>query len=123
MNRLYKLAANFNSVEFAISDEMIEEEARSFISVDDDFFGDGEIGVTDAEKTAALSRILQREYDVIANIKVVGPVAPAKSIAPNPEKVPPSEKQAKWAEALGMKNPLNYDKAEVWEYIKTHRNG
>ena len=139
MNRIYKLAANFNTVEFEISEDDILKEIKSEeVEYDDedediiavDYDKDYDIVFPDSAKENALKRILQREYDILASIKVVN-VAPApkavvdapKAVVDAPKAVDaPSEKQCDWARNLGMKNPEKKTKQEVWSYIKSHKD-
>jgi hypothetical protein len=115
MVRNYKLAANFNTVEFEITNEDLLEVLNQ-----DEFelneYGEYEHDVPEEE---LIKRVLQREYDILAGIKVVN-IAPdikqAKQIDP------PSEKQAAFAESLGMKDPMKHSKKEVWEYIQKHKD-
>lgn len=116
MIRTYKLAANFNTVEFELTDNEIFDEIKpEELKYDED----DEVVFTDEAIDNALKRILQREYDTLASIKVVN-IAPdikqAKQINA------PSEKQAAWAEALGMKDARKRDKKEVWAYIQKHKD-
>lgn len=116
MIRNYKLAANFNTVEFEITDDEILDEIKpEELKYDED----DEVIFTDEAKDNALKRILQRAYDLLASINVIN-IAPdikqAKKINP------PSEKQAAFAEALGMKDAIKHDKNEVWAYIQKHKN-
>lgn len=116
MIRNYKLAANFNTVEFEITDdEVLDEIKPEELKYDED----DEVIFTDEAKDNALKRILQREYDLLASINVIN-IAPdikqAKKINP------PSEKQAAFAESLGMKDAMKHDKNEVWAYIQKHKN-
>ena len=121
MLRKYKLAANFNTVEIEISDNDIEELSMDKhlnicypTDIDDDireFIEDEEYNID------VIKRALQREYDILSGIKVV-------NIAPDIKKAPAepaSAKQIEWARNLGMKNPANATKQEVWEYIQKHR--
>ena len=115
MTRNYKLAANFNTVEFTITeDDLLEVVTPEELQYDEDHIVT--YTVSDEE---LIKRVLQREYDILASIKVVN-VAPdikqAKKIDP------PSEKQAAWAEALGMKDAIKHDKKEVWAYIQKHKD-
>ena len=135
MNRIYKLAANFNTVEFEISDDDILNEIKSeeveFDEEDEivaaEYDNDYDIVFTNEAKEKALKRILQHEYDILASIKVVN-AAPAPKVvaaaAPAPKVVEdaPSEKQCEWARNLGMKNPERKTKQEVWSYIKSHKD-
>lgn len=115
MTRNYKLAANFNTVEFEITDDDVLDEIKPEELAYDD---DDEVVFTDEAKEKALKRILQREYDLLASIDVVNVAPPIKQA----EKInPPSEQQAAFAEALGMKDAMKHDKKEVWAYIQKHK--
>lgn len=122
MIRNYKLAANFNTVEFEITDDFIfqyyMENYDRHMWPEPVCDEDGE-WTYECPKDVILKDILQTEYDILARIKVVN-IAPdikqAKQINP------PSEKQAVWAENLGMKDPMNHDKKEVWAYIQKHKD-
>lgn len=115
MTRNYKLAANFNTVEFEITDdEILEEITPEELEYDTD----DEVVFTDEARNNALKRILQREYDILASINVIN-VAP--DIKQKSKIDPPSEKQAAFAESLGMKDPMKHDKKEVWDYIQKHK--
>ena len=123
MNKIYKLAANFNTVEFVVSDEEIERVARERF-LDDSLFlelteGDEEIRVTEIEKDAALKFILQREYDFLSNINTVKPAQTIQTAEPKFE--PASDKQIAWAKSLGMRNAEKSSKKEVWAYIQANR--
>ena len=110
MTRNYKLAANFNTVEFTITEEdMLDAlDMENEIEYDED----GEL---------IIKRILQREYDMLASINVIN-VAPDIKQAAQKKIDPPSEKQAAWATALGMKDPMKHDKREVWAFIQKHKD-
>lgn len=118
MIRNYKLAANFNTVEFEIKFEDLVQ-----VATEDEYeFSDNEeytLQELHVPEEELIKRILQREYDILASIKVVN-IAPdikqAKQINP------PSEKQAKYAESLGMKDAMKHDKNEVWAYIQKHKD-
>lgn len=115
MTRNYKLAANFNTVEFQITDDEILDEIKP---EELEYDSDDEVVFTDEAKENALKRILQHEYDILASIEVVNIAPPAKQA----EKInPPSEKQAAFAESLGMKDAMKHDKNEVWAYIQKHK--
>ena len=118
MVRNYKLAANFNTVEFEITNEDLLEVLNQ-----DEFelneYGEYEHDIPEEE---LIKRVLQREYDTLASIKVIN-IAPdikqaKKEISPEER---PSEKQAAFAESLGMKDPMKHTKREVWEYIQNHK--
>jgi hypothetical protein len=118
--KTYKLAANFNTVEFTID----KEDLMSVLDWDEEVFEDAEgmpmWEVSDEELT---KRVLQREYNILASIKVVH-VAPASQgfIAPVKEEEAATEKQIKWAKSLGMKDPEKATKKEVWAYIQKHKD-
>ena len=116
MTRIYKLAANFNTVEFEIDDDF---EFMDYLTDDEILVDDEGDFYYDIPVEKIIPRVLQREYDILASIKVIN-VAP--EIKQAKEITPPSEKQAKWAENLGMKDPMKHDKREVWEYIQKHKN-
>lgn len=115
MNRHYKLAANFNTVEFEITNddllEVVDYENECVYNEDDE----PEIQVSD---DVLIKRILQREYDTLASIKVV-------NVAPDIKQVKteegPSQKMIEWATNLGMKNPEKRTKKEVWEFIQKNK--
>lgn len=116
MKRSYKLAANFNTVEFEITyDDLLEAcDFETEVEYDED-----QIPTITVEDEVLIKRILQREYDLLASINVVN-IAPTIKQA---EKInPPSEKQAAFAESLGMKDAMKHDKKEVWDYIQKHKN-
>lgn len=116
MERHYKLAANFNTVEFTINDENIlqvldfENEAH---------YDEGGEFILDVAEDVLIKRILQKEYDILASIKVVNVAPDIKQAQPI---TPPSEKQAAWAEYLGMKDAMKHSKKEVWDYIQKHKD-
>lgn len=116
MIRNYKLAANFNTVEFEITDNEILEEIQP---EEFEYDEDNEVVFTDEARNNALKRILQREYDTLASIRVVN-IAP--DIKQAKQITPPSEKQAAWAEALGMKDAMKHDRKEVWAFIQKHKD-
>ena len=117
MNRTYKLACNYNVVEITpdIMDltEMLEEyENLDIVSTEE-----------------LLTRLLQREYDILASIQVTSSVTPSpknKSIPKPAPKKPvevekPSPAQIEWAENLGMEDAKYRSKKEVWEYINKYK--
>ena len=77
MKRVYKLAANFNTVEFEVTDADLNQ----YVNLDNpnecEYDEDGGFYAIAEEKI--LARLLQKEYDIIAGIDVVKP-------APVPEK-------------------------------------
>lgn len=118
MIRNYKLAANFNTVEFEITEDDILAAAHE-CEVTQTNNGEYVLTEYNVSEEELIKRILQKEYDILASIRVVN-IAPdikqAKQINP------PSEKQAAWAEALGMKDAMKHDKREVWTYIQKHKD-
>ena len=117
MTRNYKLAANFNTVEFTITeDDLLEVVTPEELQYDEDHIVT--YTVSDEE---LIKRILQREYDILASINVIN-IAPDIKQAKKPAIEPPSEKLAKWAESLGMKDPMSKSKKEVWEFVNKNKN-
>lgn len=115
MTRNYKLAANFNTVEFEITDDDILQE----IQPDElEYDQAAEVFFTDEAKENAIKRILQREYDILASVKVINVAPPIKQAEPID---PPSEKMIRWAENLGMKDAAKRPKKEVWEFIQKNK--
>lgn len=115
MTRIYKLAANFNTVEFTIEDENILEE---ILPEELEYDEDDEVIFTDEAKENAIKRILQREYNMLASVKVINVAPPIKQAEPVD---PPSEKMIRWAENLGMKDAAKRPKKEVWEFIQKNK--
>lgn len=113
MKRFYKLAANFNTVEFEITYDDLLAVCDFETEIDEIEFEEDQIPKINVECEVLIKRILQREYDLLSSINV----------DMQAEKInPPSEKQAAWAEALGMKDAMKHDKKEVWAYIQKHKN-
>lgn len=115
MIRNYKLAANFNTVEFEITDEDILQEIPP---EDLEYDQAAEVFFTDEAKENAIKRILQREYDILASVKVINVAPPIKQVEPID---PPSEKMIRWAENLGMKDAAKRSKQEVFEFIQKNK--
>lgn len=121
MNRTYKLACNFNTVE--ISDISYAEllEMAKFDEVGLDENGNK---IAFVEDSILLARLLQREYDIIAEVKTANVIgvgaAPIKQAQAPAE--PPSERQIEWARNLGMDHPERHSKQEVAAYISRNRN-
>ena len=121
MKRVYKLAANYNTVEF----EVTQEDLRKVVDFDTevDYINEEPVYlISDDELTR---RILQREYDILSSIKVVNEApAPKVTTATQREKEadPPTKKQCEWARALGMANPERKTKQELWRYIQSHKD-
>lgn len=117
MKKVYKLAANFNTVTIV---DVEPKDLQRFLDweTEVEFHEDGtsEWDVSDDE---LLERLLQHEYDLLAGIKVVqtAPNTTAKEV----EEEKPSERQCDWARSLGMKNPEKKSKKEVWKYIQEHK--
>lgn len=121
ITRNYKLAANFNTVELTID----QDELMTVLDWDTEVYypEDSDEPQWDIEDEVLITRVLQREYDILAGVKVVQPVAiPVKGEKTGvKEEEKPSEKQIDWAKNLGMKNPEKSTKKEVWEYIQKHK--
>lgn len=116
MKRSYKLAANFNVVSIDDIDfnDLMDVAQPGEFELDENF-----MEVLSVSEELLLGRLLQREYDILAGIKVVPPTS-SKPSKEEPEERP-SEKQIEYARVLGMLNPERASKKEVWEYIKKHR--
>lgn len=123
MKRTYKLACNFNTVE--ISD--ITHDDLLNVANEDEIIYDTEMNeryiCPDIFEETLITRLLQREYDIIAEIKTanvigVGSAPIAKTQAPVER---PSEKQIEWARNLGMKDPESHTKQEVAAFIYKHK--
>lgn len=119
MNRRYKLACNFNVVEFEIEErdlyDVADWDAGEIADLDDT----GTPIITASEEDL-IARILQREYDLLAGIKTV-PQAGTKTPPPIVKAEPPSQRQCDWARSLGMKEPELRSKQDVWSYIQKHK--
>lgn len=116
MKRIYKLTANFNAVEFEITNDDLLEACDFETEVE---YDEDRIPTVTVEDEVLIKRILQHEYDILASINVINIAPPIKQA----EKInPPSEKQAAFAESLGMKDPMKHSKKEVWEYIQKHKD-
>ena len=123
MKRIYKLAANYNTVEF----ELTEDDLLETVDIDTEVhYTDHDSPVFHISNDEMIKRVLQREYDILASIKVVNEApAPKVKTTTQPEKEeadPPTKKQCEWARALGMTNPERKTKQEVWKYIQSHKD-
>lgn len=122
MKRVYKLAANYNTVEFEVTQEDLKEVIDFDTEVD--YIYEESVNLISDEEL--IRRVLQKEYDILASIKVVNEApAPKVKAAAQPEKEtadPPTKKQCEWARALGMTNPEKKTKQEVWKYIQIHKD-
>lgn len=108
MTRKYKLAHNFNTVEFELTPEIIEEYRLLYGDVfDEDELADNEV----------IELILQKEYNTLASIK---PKETETKVVPRGDE--PSEAQIAWARNLGLKNPENYTKKELQDYIRKNKD-
>ena len=121
ITRNYKLAANFITVELTIDhdDLMTVLDWETEVMYDQD-----DIPAWDVTDEELITRVLQREYDILAGIKGVNGAPPAQGTkTPNKEvEEPASEKQIKWAKNLGMKNHEKASKKEVWKFIQEHKD-
>lgn len=123
MKRVYKLACNFNTVEVSdiTYDDLLDVADEGEILYDDD---SGERYICpDVFEETLITRLLQREYDIIAEIKTanvigIGSAPVAKTQAPVER---PSDKQIEWARNLGMKDPESHTKQEVSAFIYKHK--
>ena len=111
LNKHYKLASNFNCVEFDIDNAVINDHLNEY------YF---KTGVEQPEDEEVIKYILQKEYDILSSIEGCD-IPPAKKVQSKPI-TPPSKTQADCARSLGMKNPEKHDKKEVWQYINDHKD-
>lgn len=123
MKRVYKLAANFNTVEFELDEQDIfqyyMDNYESYMWKEPEFDDDeGESVTWNVSEDVIIKAILQEEYDILASINVINVAPPIKQAEPVEK---PSEKQIEWAKALGMKNPEKASKKEVWQYIQNNK--
>lgn len=119
INRSYKLAYNFNTVE-------LEFDEREYITVLEEdeiaFDEDGNVQYYTADETDIIGRILQREFDILTNIDIPIPIERPPSLSKTtPQVDPPSPAQIRWAKNLGMKNPENHSRREVAEFIERNK--
>lgn len=123
MRRNYKLAANFNTVELV---DINSEDLMEVLDWDTEvYYNNSDEPQWDIEDEELLARLLQREYDILAGIKVVPPQPTSTTTTSSnkkDKKDKPSEKQILWAKNLGMKNPEKSTSYEVSKYIQEHRN-
>ena len=106
MTRKYKLAHNFNTVEFEVTPEVIEEYRLLLGDVFDEELADNEV----------IELMLQKEYNTLASIKP----KEAEKVVPRGDA--PSDAQIEWARNLGLKNPENYTKKELQDYIRKNKD-
>ena len=120
ITRNYKLAANFNTVELTID----QDELMTVLDWDEEVsYDSNDEPVWEVEDEVLITRVLQREYDILAGIKVINVAPPAQGVkTPVAVEEPASEKHIKWAKNLGMKNPEKASKKEVWKYIQEHKD-
>lgn len=118
MKRTYKLAYNFNTVEL----EFTEKDYVTVLEEDEMVLDEeGNLEYYDVEETDIIERILQREFDILTSISQ--PISPESlsQITKKTQSDPPSPAQIRWAKNLGMKNPEQYSRQEVAEYIQRNK--
>lgn len=140
MTRTYKLAANFNTVEFTITDEDYFDYVNPIKAANDMAVEDGYPEDPILSYDEWLKAVLQEEYDILTSIKPVEPLnaprienkAPTSPVKPSGaprytlnNKKPstgvfeaPTEAQISFAESLGIMNAAEYSKKELWALIK-----
>lgn len=140
MNRTYKLASNFNTVEFTITDEDYFNYVNPIQTINEMAIEDGYPEESILSYDEWLKAILQEEYDILASIKPIDPInairienkAPTSPLKPSEGvKVPlnnkkpstavfeaPTEAQISFAQSLGIINAAEYSKKELWALIK-----
>lgn len=121
MTKTYKLAANFNTCEIT---NITEEDLMSVLDWETEVsYDENDVPSREVSDEELIGRLLQKEYDILAGIKVVNVAPPAQTVkTPVKEEEPASEKQIKWAKSLGMKNPEKATKKEVWLFIQKHKD-
>lgn len=121
MTKTYKLAANFNTCEIT---NITEEDLMTVLDWETEVsYDENDVPSWEVSDEELIGRLLQKEYDILAGIKVVNVAPPVQgSKTPVKEEEPASEKQIKWAKSLGMKNPEKATKKEVWLYIQKHKD-
>lgn len=140
MTRTYKLASNFNTVEFTITEEDYFDYANPIKLANDLAIEEGYPEEPILSYEEWLQAKLQEEYDILASIKPIEPInaprienkAPTSPIKPSGvpkytlnNKKPstavyeaPTEAQISFAESLGIVNAAEYSKKELWALIK-----
>ena len=121
MTKTYKLAANFNTCEIT---NITEEDLMTVLDWETEVsYDENDVPSWEVSDEELIGRLLQKEYDILAGIKVVNVAPPVQTTkTPVKEEEPASEKQIKWAKSLGMKNPEKATKKEVWLYIQKHKD-
>lgn len=116
MERIYKLAANFNTVEF----KPTREDLLEMVNYDsaDVFYDENFNPQVVVEDNVLLERLLQREYDILASISPVQPIAGKSQQGVNQQRTvgdKPTEGQIQWAKRKGIPNPESMTKQELWK--------
>lgn len=140
MTRTYKLASNFNTVEFTITDDDYFDYVSPIKIANEMAVEDGYPEEPILLYDEWLKIKLQEEYDILASIKPIEPInaprienkAPTSPLKPSGgPKIPlnnkkpstavfeaPTEAQISFAESLGIVNAAEYSKKELWALIK-----
>jgi hypothetical protein len=116
MERIYKLAANFNTVEF----KPTREDLLEMVDYDsaDVFYDENFNPQVVVEDNVLLERLLQREYDILASISPVQPIAgKPQQVAASQRTVgdKPTDGQIRWAKSKGIPDPESMTKQELWK--------
>ena len=118
MKRTYKLAYNFNTVEL----EFDEKEYVTVLEEDEMVLDEeGNLEYYDVEEADIIERILQREFDILTEIHQPAMLERQPQSTKTAPADPPSPAQIRWAKNLGMKNPEQYSRQEVAEYIQRNK--
>ena len=114
MKRTYKLAANFNVVELTIDGEDYENYVNQIQFENENLIEMGLDPLNILDEESWIVRILQREYDMIAAIKIVNPIMTAPKETTSKQIVqndPPSQDQINYGLSLGIKDPEKMTKS------------
>ena len=116
MKRTYKLAANFNVVELTIDGEDYENYVNQIQFENENLIEMGLDPLNILDEESWIVRILQREYDMIAAIKIVNPIMTAPKETTSKQIVqndPPSQDQINYGLSLGIKDPEKMTKSDL----------
>jgi hypothetical protein len=118
MKKTYKLAHNFNTVEFELEDNDVILDSyvlpEEIVDYDENL-----VPVHNVDRDELVLRFLKKEYDILAQIAPAA--APAATRAPAEPFEPASQSQISWAKNLGMADADKRSKREVFAYIQAHK--
>lgn len=116
MKRTYKLAANFNVVELTIDTEDYDNYVNQVQFENENLIEMGLDPMNILDEESWIVRVLQREYDMIAAIKIVNPIMTAPKETTSRQVVqndPPSQDQINYGLSLGIKDPEKMTKSDL----------